>query len=129
MEVTRSGVSGVMIAIAAVAVIAVGIASYTVYTTSVTLAPLISFSADAYTAEASALLDDFSLSTGVPVAPVKSGGSFADANQIAAGAPDDVFISAALSATGPRYLKNLSSNWAIGFASDQIVVAYSNATS
>jgi molybdate/tungstate transport system substrate-binding protein len=71
----------------------------------------------------------FSQSTGVPVAPVKSGGSFADANQIAAGAPDDVFISVALSAAGPRYLKNISSNWAIGFASDQMVIAYSNATS
>jgi molybdate/tungstate transport system substrate-binding protein len=60
---------------------------------------------------------------------VKSGGSFADANQIAAGAPDDVFISVALSATGPAYLKSLSSNWAIGLASDQMVLAYSNSTS
>jgi molybdate/tungstate transport system substrate-binding protein len=62
------------------------------------------------------------------VAPVKSGGSFADANQIAAGAPDDIFVSVALSATGPAYLKNFSSNWAIGFATDQMVLAYSNAT-
>jgi molybdate/tungstate transport system substrate-binding protein len=92
------------------------------------MAPLISFSADAYTIETTALLNAFSQSTGVPVAPVKSGGSFADANQIAAGAPDDVFISVALSATAPQYLKNLSSNWAIGFASDQMVLAYSNAT-
>lgn len=95
---------------------------------SVSSAVLISFSADAYTAETSGLLKGFSQNTGFPVAPVKSGGSFADANQIAAGAPDDVFISVALSATGPKYLKNLSSNWAVGFASDQMVIAYSNAT-
>ena len=90
--------------------------------------PLISFSADAYSVEATALLTGFSQSTGIPVAPVKSGGSFADANQIAAGAPDDVFISVALSAAGPSYLKNESANWAIGFASDQMVIAYSNST-
>jgi len=62
------------------------------------------------------------------VAPVKSGGSFADANQIAAGAPDDVFVSASLSAASPSYLKNLSADWAIGFATDQMVLAYSNST-
>ncbi len=89
---------------------------------------MISYSADAYSSETQALLAAFSTSTGVPVAPVKSGGSFADANQIAAGAPDDVFVSVSLSATGPAYLKNLSSNWAIGFASDQMVVAYANAS-
>ena len=92
-------------------------------------APLVSFSADAYTIEATALLGGFSRSTGVPVAPVKSGGSFADANQIAAGAPDDVFISVALSAAGPQYLKNSSPDWAVGFATDQLVLAYSNASS
>lgn len=91
--------------------------------------PLISYSADAYSVEVAYLLDGFSHRTGIPVAPVKSGGSFADANQIAAGAPDDIFVSVALSATGPRYLKNLSSGWAIGFASDQMVLAYSNTTS
>jgi molybdate/tungstate transport system substrate-binding protein len=147
VKVTRSGISNAIMAAAAViAAIAVGVAGYAAYTTSgrttsqtstsasitttsSALAPLISYSADAYTVEATALLNGFSQNTGVPVAPVKSGGSFADANQIAAGAPDDVFISAALSATGPAYLKTLSSNWAIGFASDQMVLAYSNATS
>lgn len=97
-------------------------------TTSLALAPLISYSADAYSTETQVLLTAFSASTGVLVAPVKSGGSFADANQIAAGAPDDVFVSVSLSATGPAYLKNFSSNWAIGFASDQMVIAYANAT-
>jgi molybdate/tungstate transport system substrate-binding protein len=144
VKVGRRGISTAIIAAAVVLVIAASVAAYAIYTasgrtttvtstsistTSVALAPLISFSADAYAVEATMLLNGFSQSTGVPVAPVKSGGSFADANQIAAGAPDDVFISVALSATGPAYLKNLSSNWAIGFASDQMVLAYSNATS
>ena len=156
LKVVRRGVSTAIIAAIMIVVIAVSVAAYTVSTmsgktttvtstktatstsisvststlvsTSVALAPLLSYSADAYAVEATALLNGFSQSTGVPVAPVKSGGSFADANQIAAGAPDDVFISVALSATSPTYLKNLSSNWAIGFASDQMVLAYSNST-
>ncbi len=86
---------------------------------------LITYTADAYAAEVTSLLDGFSVSTGAQVAPPKSGGSFADANQIAAGAPDDVFVSVALSATSSHYLKNLTSNWAVGFASDQMVLAYS----
>jgi molybdate/tungstate transport system substrate-binding protein len=89
---------------------------------------LISYSADAYAVESTLLLRGFSRSTGIPVAPVKSGGSYADANQITAGAPDDIFVSAALSATSPKYLRNLSSNWAIGFATDEMVLAYSNET-
>ena len=94
-----------------------------------TAAPLISYAADAYAVEATALLNGFSHDTGIPTAPVKSAGSFADASQIAAGAPDDVFISVALTATDSAHLKSLSSNWAIGFASDQLVLAYSNTTS
>lgn len=90
--------------------------------------PLVTYSADAYTAEVTALLKGFSTATGVQVAPVKSGGSFADANAIAAGAPDDVFVSVALSATSSQYLKNLTSDWAIAFATDQMVLAYANGT-
>ena len=90
--------------------------------------PLISYSADAYATEVTSLLNGFAAKTGAQVAPLKSGGSFADANQIAAGAPDDVFVSVALTATSSQYLKNLTSNWAVGFASDQMVLAYSNST-
>jgi len=102
--------------------------SVLVSTSSLALAPLISYSADAYAAEATSLLNSFSQSTGVPVAPVKSGGSTADASAIEAGAPDDVFISSSLSATSSKYLGNLTANWAIGFATDQMVLAYSNST-
>lgn len=88
--------------------------------------PLVAYSADAYASETAALLGSFSQATGTAVAPVKAGGSFADANAIAAGAPADLFVSVSLEATGTRYLGNLSSGWAVGFASDQMVIAYSN---
>ncbi len=103
------------------------ITSLSVSTVTNTGSPLITYSADAYAAEVSSLLNGFASSTGAQVAPVKSGGSFADASEIAAGAPDDVFVSVALSATSSQYLRNLTSNWAIGFASDQMVLAYSDA--
>ncbi len=91
-------------------------------------APLVSYSADAYATEVTALLNGFSSSTGVQVAPVKSGGSTADASAIKAGAPDDIFVSSSLSATSSQYLGNLTANWAMGFATDQLVLAYSNST-
>lgn len=97
-------------------------------TTSVVMGPIITYSADAYATETTALLTGFTKSTGIPVAPVISGGSGADASAIEAGAPADVFVSSKLSATSPSGLGNLSAKWAIGFASDQVVVAYSNAT-
>lgn len=96
--------------------------------TNLNEAPLITYSADAYATEVTSLLNGFSSSTGVQVAPVKSGGSTADASAIRAGAPDDVFVSASLSATSSQYLGNLTANWAIGLATDQLVVAYSNST-
>jgi molybdate/tungstate transport system substrate-binding protein len=94
-----------------------------------TLLPLVTFNADAYTAEVQALLSGFTKSSGIPVAPTHSAGSFALARQISSGSQVDVFIPVALSATAPSNLGTLSSNWAIGFASDQMVIAYSNLTS
>lgn len=132
---SRSGYSKVMVAAVVSATV---LASALVYiygwspglptNTSATGSPLLPYSADAYAAETSYLLSSFSQSTGVPVAPVSSGGSFAVANQIAAGAPADVFVSVSIAATGPAYLKARSPGWAVGFASDQMVVAYSNGT-
>ncbi|HEV2390075.1 MAG TPA: substrate-binding domain-containing protein, partial [Nitrososphaerales archaeon] len=103
-------------------------ASSVTSTLSSSEAPLITYSADAYATEVTSLLSAFSSSTGVQVAPVKSGGSTADASAIKAGAPDDVFVSASLTATSSQYLGNLTANWAIGLATDQLVVAYSNST-
>ena len=93
-----------------------------------TLLPLITFNADAYTAEVQALLSGFTTTSGIAVAPTHSAGSFALAKQIASGSQVDVFIPVALSAAAPNNLGSMSSNWAIGFASDQMVIAYSNAT-
>lgn len=144
----RRGISNQVVVLAVLLIIAVIAAGYFAVgkpatTTSVTSTltvtasqsqstvkegPLVSYSADAYAAEVTSLLNGFSTSTGVPVAPLKSGGSFADANAIAAGAPDDVFVSSALSATSSEYLKNLTSGWAVAFATDQMVVAYANGT-
>jgi molybdate/tungstate transport system substrate-binding protein len=50
------------------------------------------------------------------------------AQQIAQGNPVSVFISVSKPAVQVQYLKNQSSGWAIGFASDQMTIAYSNAT-
>ncbi len=88
--------------------------------------PLITYSADAYATEVSALLANFSATTGVPVAPVKSGGATADASAIEAGAPADIFVSVSLAATSPAEMGKASSDWAIGFATDQMVIAYSS---
>jgi len=144
MRMRRRGVSSVavvgVIALAAI-VVAVGIFSLTpgpkstttssatsAISATTTLAPLITFNADAYTAEVQALLNGFSAATAVPVAPTHPAGSFALAKQIVSGSQVDVFIPVALSAAAPSNLGNLSSNWAIGFASDQMVIAYSNAS-
>lgn len=105
---------------------ATGLSSAT--STSTPLVPLITFNADAYTAEVQGLLSGFSTATGIPVAPTHPAGSFALAKQIVSGSQVDVFIPVALSAAAPSNLGSLSSNWAIGFASDQMVIAYSNAT-
>src|SRR6267378_3861370 len=93
-----------------------------------TFRPLITFNADAYTAEVQALLDGFTSASGIPVAPTHLAGSFALARQIASGSQVDVFIPVALSAAAPNNLGSMPSNWAIGFASDQMVIAYSNLT-
>jgi len=154
MKTQRRGVSTIAVVSVVVVVVAILIAALVVYsapaktttsststatsasrpTSSVTStssskeAPLITYSADAYATEVTSLLNGFSSSTGVQVAPVKSGGSTADASAIKAGAPDDVFVSASLTATSTQYLGNLTANWAIGLATDQLVVAYSNST-
>jgi len=112
----------------AVSVASTTLTSVSTSTSVVTSGPLVSYSADAYATETTSLLTGFTKLTDIPTAPVISGGSNADASAIKAGAPDDVFISSALSATAPSHLGNLSANWAIGFATDQVVVAYSNAT-
>jgi molybdate/tungstate transport system substrate-binding protein len=128
----RSRGSGASRALAAgatvVALVVVGLGYVFISPGATPSSPLITFNADSYSAEVQALLEGFRDSSGIPVAPTHSAGSNALASQIASGSKDDVFVSAALSAAAPDHLKAFSSGWAIGFASDQMVVAYSNAT-
>ena len=143
MKMQRRGVSTAAFAAVLVVIVVIVMAAVVVSSKSTTTsmssssatgtsssqgAPLVSYSADAYATEVTALLNGFSSSTAVQVAPVKSGGSTADASAIKAGAPDDVFVSASLGATSSQYLGNLTANWAIEFATDQLVLAYSNST-
>ncbi len=90
--------------------------------------PLILYVADAYSLEGQTLLSAFSDQTGVPTAPPKAAGSLVLAQQIAQGNPVSVFISVSKSAVQSQYLGNQSSGWAIGFAGDQMILAYTNAT-
>ncbi len=82
--------------------------------------------ADAYKLEANSLGQAFQQATGTQY-HVASGGSFAVARQIELGTlPTTVFMSVADSAYHPEYLGNYSPGWAIGLATDQLVIAYSN---
>ena len=90
--------------------------------------PLILYSADSFVIEASVLENAFTSSTGVMMAPPKSGGSLLLASEIAQGNPVSVFISLSHGAVTAAHLGNQSSGWAIAFASDQMTLAYSNAT-
>ncbi|AKA47868.1 hypothetical protein IX51_00840 [uncultured archaeon] len=114
-----------------VALIVVGVAAYAITehnSTGKASSPLIVYSADAYVKESSTLLSQFHNKSGASVAPVKGGGSLTDARQIGQGSPSDVFISVSLSSYGKSYLHSRYSGWAVAFASDQMVLAYSSAT-
>ena len=102
--------------------------SATVMSASPPTAPLILYSADAYVAESTTLENAFENSTGMMMAPPKASGSLLLAQQIAQGNPVSVFISVSRPAVQPLYLKNESPGWAIAFATDQMALAYSNAS-
>lgn len=86
------------------------------------------YSADAYVPEVNSLLSSFHNYSGIATSPVKGGGSYVDASEISMGSPASVFISVSLQSYGKSYLGNYSSGWALAFAADQIVLAYSSAT-
>lgn len=89
---------------------------------------LIAYSADAYVQESNAMLNAFHNDTGYPVTPAIGAGSYAAARSIGQGAPADIFISVAQGAFSHPYLLSRYSGWAVAFASDQLVLAYSSAT-
>ena len=121
----------IQITAAVVAIIVIGVAGYAIEqhsTSSASSSPLIVYSADAYVQESSALLNAFHNQSGASIAPVKGGGALYMANQSGQGAPSDVFISVSLGSYGQSYLHSRYSGWAVAFASDQMVLAYSSAT-
>lgn len=83
------------------------------------------YSADAYVQEADSLAAQFHNSTGIEMNQAIGGGSYTLAREIGQGDPASVFISVALSTYDRSYLGNRYSGWAVGFASDQLVLAYS----
>ena len=93
-----------------------------------TSSPLILYSADAYVAETASLATGFTIKTGISTVPPKGGGSLTLAREIAQGNPVSVFVSVSKSAVSSTYLNSTAPGWAIGFAGDQMSIAYSNAT-
>ncbi|WP_393971278.1 substrate-binding domain-containing protein [Oxyplasma meridianum] len=89
---------------------------------------LITYSADAYVQETNYLLRGYHNVSGVNVEPDKGGGSYTDAREISQNDPANVFISVALNSYDRSYLGPRYSGWAIAFASDSLVIAYSAAS-
>ena len=90
--------------------------------------PLIVYSADAYVQESNYYLNSYHNATASPVVNAKGGGSYTAAREIGQGDPANVFISVALESYNQSYLGSRYSGWAVAFASDQLVLAYSNVT-
>ena len=79
--------------------------------------------------ESTLLEQGFTSQTGIPMATPVSAGSSALAVNIAAGNPVSVFLSVSRSTLqGPALGTNFP-GWAIAFASDQVGIAYTSATS
>ena len=114
--------------IAAVVIVAVAAYAGYSYYGSGRPTPLIVYSADAYVAESNAMLSGYHNASGFSVLKAKGGGSFTDAREIGQGDPANAFISVSKSSYNQSYLKARYSGWAIAFASDQLVLAYSNSS-
>lgn len=120
---------GTLAAIVAVAIIAaVAAAAIAATRTHTGARPLTIYVADAYTGEAQLLASAYHNATGMPTPLVTGGGSFTLAQEIGMGSKADVFMPVALSATTPSYLHGYAPGWAIAFAADQMVLAYTNSS-
>ncbi len=117
-----------LVVIVAVTVVAVGILAGSVYFRGSSSSPLIVYAADAYVQETNLFLSGFHNSTGIPVLSAKGGGSFTDAREIGQGDPSNAFVSVALQSYNKSFLGSRYSGWALAFASDQLVLAYSSNT-
>ncbi|MEM3795472.1 MAG: extracellular solute-binding protein [Thermoprotei archaeon] len=94
--------------------------------TRTTSSPLTIYTADAYTGETEFLASGFHNATHNPIPLITASGAFTLAQEIGSGEGVDVFISVALSAVTQTYLHNYAPGWAVAFAADQMVVAYTN---
>lgn len=90
--------------------------------------PLALYVADAYTGEAQFLASAYHNATGQPAPLVTGGGSFALAQQIGMGSKADVFMPVSIAAVQPSYLHSYSPGWALAIAADQMVLAYTEAS-
>ncbi len=113
---------------AIIVVCTIAASSYAVLELNMNGQGLIVYSADAYVLESNTILNAFHNTTGYPVAPAIGAGSYSAASSIGQGAPADIFISVAKGAFDRSYLLSRYSGWAVAFASDQLVLAYSSAT-
>lgn len=113
-----------------IAVIVVGIAGYFGFQhfSGSGDTPIIAYSADAYVQETNYYLNGFHNSSGVSVANAKGAGSYTAAREIGQGDPANAFVSVSLESYNQSYLGQRYSGWAVAFASDQLVLAYSNST-
>jgi molybdate/tungstate transport system substrate-binding protein len=125
----RSGLSRIAILLIVVILVVAASAGIFFYEFSTPKgSPLILYSADAYVPEATALESSFTNSTGIQTVSPKAGGSLLLGQEIAQGDPVSVFLSVSKSAVGRSVLNTTFPGWAISFATDQMSIAYSNAT-
>jgi molybdate/tungstate transport system substrate-binding protein len=116
----------IAIIVAVIVVAAVGVIVYDSHSGSPK--PLVVYVADAYTSEAQLLASGFHNTTGKPTPIVTGGGSFTLAQEIGMGQKVDVFVPVAISAVTQSYLHSYSPGWAVAFAADQMVIAYTNSS-
>lgn len=91
--------------------------------------PLLLYSADSQVNESAKLEAGFTVQTGIPMATPVDAGSGTLAADIAAGDPVSVFLSVARTTLEPAALGAEFPGWAIAFASDQVSIAYTSASS
>jgi molybdate/tungstate transport system substrate-binding protein len=97
-------------------------------TTSCTATPLLLYVSDAYPLELQDLVSNFTASTCIPAVMAQDQGSTADAALIAAGDPASAFLSISKGAIESADLGAEYPGWAVSFASDEMALAYTSAS-
>lgn len=97
-------------------------------TSSCTSTPLLLYTADAYPLEMTALGGNFTASTCIPAVLAQEQGVGADDALIAGGAPVSVFLSISKGGVESSGLGSEYPGWAVSFASDEMAIAYTSAS-